>query len=140
MDAEVAALLSAATPGPQPGSLRFLLRAQGRGQGGAGPRGQEGPQKVALWGFPAVASAWACTKGERDGVRRRRAEQTPDDFSRERDDACQNPVETRLSPSTLREGKKETEVKVLLHLPDTERPCARGKDGAQPLATDLILF
>lgn len=33
-------------------------------------------------------------------------------------------------------------MNVLLHLPDTEQPCTRGRDGAQPLAidSDVILI
>lgn len=64
--------LSAAIPGPQPGSLLFAHGSTGAGANvGPGPQaGRGGLQKVALWSFTALASARACTKEQRNRVRK----------------------------------------------------------------------
>lgn len=64
MDTEVSMFLSAAIPGPQPGSLPFARGSTGAGANvGPGPQaGRGGLQKVALWSFTALASARACSQ------------------------------------------------------------------------------
>lgn len=90
--------LSAAIPGPQPGSLPLAHGSTGAGANvGSEPQAGRGAlQKVALWSFTALASARACTKEKRNRVRKvlhRGAD------PKQPSSSCKNLVETCPTPS-----------------------------------------